>query len=81
MAINSSRFLKRVNMKKNIIENKDITLKDKKKYAKVGMTVSLGVLTATGFMRVKGTRGLHIWSGAALIGFSLWHHMLYQSKN
>ena len=67
-------------MKKKTIVNKNITLEDKKKYAKVGMTVSMGVLTATGFMQGKGTKALHIWSGAALIGFSLWHHMLYQPK-
>ena len=68
-------------MKKKTIENKNITLEDKKKYAKVGMTVSMGVLTATGFMQEKrGAKALHIWSGAALIGFSLWHHMLYQPK-
>ena len=67
-------------MKEKALENKNTPLKDKKKYAKIGMTVSLGVLTATGFMRGTGSKTLHIWSGAALIGFSLWHHMLYQPK-
>ncbi len=67
-------------MKKKIIENKNMSIEDKKKYAKVGMTVSMGVLAATGFVQGKGAKTLHIWSGAALIGFSLWHHMLYQPK-
>ena len=66
---------------KKIIKKKNITLEDKRKYAKVGMTVSMGLLTATGFMQKKGGKALHIWSGAALIGFSLWHHMLYQPKS
>jgi len=67
-------------MGKEIIKNKSITLENKRKYAKVGMTVSMGLLTATGFVQTRGSKGLHIWSGAALIGFSLWHHMLYQPK-
>ena len=67
-------------MKKKKIENKNITMEDKKKYAKLGMAVSMGVLTATGFVRGKGSKALHVWSGAALIGFSLWHHMLYQPR-
>ena len=61
-------------------EPEKITLEDKKKYAKTGMTVSMGVLTVTGFMQGKGPKALHIWSGAALIGFSMWHHMLYRPK-
>jgi len=67
------------NIKKKKLEN--ITLEDKKKYAKTGMTVSMGVLAVTGFMQGKGPKALHVWSGAALIGFSLWHHMLYQPKS
>ena len=66
------------NMKKK--ELGKISLEDKKKYAKTGMTVSLGVLAVTGFMQGKGPKALHVWSGAALIGFSMWHHMLYQPK-
>jgi len=65
-------------MKKKELEK--ITLEDKKKYAKTGMTVSMGVLAVTGFMQGKGAKALHIWSGAALIGFSLWHHMLYSPR-
>lgn len=42
------------------------------------MTVSLGASLVTGLMRGRRARVLHIWSGVALIGFSLWHHSLYQ---
>lgn len=66
---------------KKIIKKKNITLEDKRKYAKAGMTVSMGLLMATGVMKTKGVKTLHICSGAALIGFSMWHHMLYQPKS
>jgi len=61
-------------------ESEKITFEDKKKYAKNGMTVSMGVLAVTGFMQGKGPKALHVWSGAALIGFSMWHHMLYRPR-
>lgn len=65
--------MKKKELKKN-------TLEDKKKYAKTGMTVSMGVLAVTGFMQGKGPKALHVCSGAALIGFSMWHHMLYRPR-
>lgn len=46
--------------------------------AKIGMTLSMGALVATGLMRGRGARTLHVWSGVALIGFSVWHHALYR---
>ena len=49
-----------------------------RKIAKVGMTLSMGALVATGLMRGHGNRTLHAWSGIALIGFSVWHHALYR---
>ena len=49
-----------------------------KAIAKTGMTLSLGALVATGMMRGSGARKLHIVSGIALVGFSFWHHHLYQ---
>ncbi len=52
----------------------------KRTAAKAGMTASLVALTATGFMKGRGAGTLHIWSGAALIGFSLWHYSLYTKK-
>ena len=45
--------------------------------AKLGMTVSLGILVATGLSRTHTSRRVHIWAGTALVGFSVWHHMLY----
>ncbi len=54
------------------------TLHDKKKAAKLGMTVSMGALVATGMMRGRSTKTLHFYSGIALLGFSFWHHRLYQ---
>ncbi len=50
----------------------------KRKAAKVGMAVSLGVLVGTGLMGGRRTSSLHIWSGVSLIGFSIWHYSLYK---
>lgn len=59
--------------------NINVDLDTKKEIAKIGMTASLGVVTATSFyMKNKFMKNLHIGSGVALIGFSLWHHLLYQ---
>ncbi len=57
-------------------------LKRRRSLAKTGMTASLGVLAATGIMEGLGNRRsavktLHLVSGFALIGFSLWHYSLY----
>ncbi|MDR1460057.1 MAG: hypothetical protein LBI78_00225 [Campylobacteraceae bacterium] len=58
------------------------TLKTKKEIAKVGMTLSLGILTASAFMlKNKTAKKVHVAAGVALIGFSYWHHKLYQSGN
>ncbi|MDR2080474.1 MAG: hypothetical protein LBP54_01100 [Campylobacteraceae bacterium] len=56
-------------------------LKTKREIAKVGMTASLGVLTISAFMlKNKSAKKAHIAAGIALIGFSYWHHKLYQDK-
>ncbi|PIE68767.1 MAG: hypothetical protein CSA21_05735 [Deltaproteobacteria bacterium] len=52
-----------------------------KKNAKLAMTLSLGTLVVTGFMRSKTARNIHILSGAALIGACAWHNSLYQPSN
>lgn len=58
----------------------------KRQQAKVGMSVALGVLVATGFMSHKDiaaaekARTLHLCAGIALVGFSYWHWSLYQAK-
>jgi len=56
-------------------------LKNSRSMAKIGMTLSLGALIATGLMRGRGARILHVWSGVALVGFSFWHHRLYLPAN
>ena len=71
--------------RKSLIEKKGkiltLDLDTKKEIAKIGMTASLGVVTATSFyMKNKFMKNLHIGSGVALIGFSFWHHMLYQPE-
>ena len=52
--------------------------------AKTGMVVSMGALAATGIMEGLGhrsatVRNLHVVSGLALMGFSMWHYSLYGS--
>ena len=56
-----------------------IDLDTKKEIAKIGMTASMGITVATSFnMKGKVMKNLHIGAGVALVGFSLWHHLLYQ---
>lgn len=60
-----------------------ISLAQQRKLAKDAMTVSLAVLTITAMTGVRRrglSRSLHLASGAALIGFSLWHNSLYPSR-
>lgn len=71
--------------RKSSIEKKGklptLDLDTKKEIAKIGMTASLGVVTGTSFyMKNRVMKNLHIASGVALIGFSFWHHMLYQPE-
>ena len=54
-------------------------LKEKQEFAKLGMMTSLAGLILTGLdMRGRQAKKLHVWSGVGLIGFSIWHHLLYQ---
>lgn len=54
-------------------------LDTKKEVAKIGMTASMAIVVGTSFgMKSKVMKNLHIGAGVALVGFSLWHHMLYQ---
>ena len=56
-------------------------LETKKEIAKIGMTVALGVTVGTAlFWNVKKMKNLHTGAGVALVGFSLWHHFLYQPE-
>lgn len=45
--------------------------------AKLGLGLALGALVLTGLSRTRASRKLHILAGGALIGLSVWHHMLY----
>ena len=58
-----------------------LSVKNKKKFAKIGMMTSLGSLVLTGLMHFKGHKSLHTWSGIALLGFSFWHHRLNKKKS
>ena len=58
-----------------------IDLEVQKEIAKVGMTVSMGITVATAFkMKNRKVKNLHVGAGVTLVGFSLWHHLLYQGK-
>lgn len=60
-----------------------MTMKQKRSVAKKGMIVSMGTLVITGFMRKpykRVSKQLHLFSGIALVGFSLWHNSLYGSQ-
>lgn len=58
-----------------------IDLDTKKEIAKIGMTASMGITVATSFyMKNRLMKNLHIGAGVALVGFSFWHHMLYQPE-
>ncbi|MDR3347716.1 MAG: hypothetical protein LBN32_03785 [Helicobacteraceae bacterium] len=54
------------------------TLQKKREVAKTAASLSLGAVTLTGFM-IKNSvaRKAHVILGAALIGFVVWHHLLY----
>lgn len=54
-------------------------LDTKKEVAKIGMTASMAIVVGTSFgMKSKIMKNLHVGAGVALVGFSLWHHLLYQ---
>lgn len=70
--------MQKENLTKKPQEGK-IDLDTKKEIAKIGMTVSLGTLVVTSFnLKSKTSKFLHTTAGATLVGFSLWHHFLYQ---
>ncbi|TVM16934.1 hypothetical protein DPQ33_11060 [Oceanidesulfovibrio indonesiensis] len=54
--------------------------RDQREWAKAGMAASMGMLVFTGFLEGDAARKWHIASGVALIGFSWWHHSLYQRR-
>ncbi len=56
-----------------------LELDTKREIAKIGMTATMGITVATSFyMKNRFMKNLHIGAGVGLVGFSLWHHFLYQ---
>lgn len=67
------------NLIKKEKKSHQLDLDTKKELAKIGMTASMGITVATAFfMKNKLMKNLHVIAGTALVGFSLWHHTLYQ---
>ncbi|WP_169754591.1 helicase [Campylobacter curvus] len=65
-------------MANNKLKGSLLNLQTQRNIAKIGMGVSLGVVTLTAFsMKNRFGKGLHIVAGAALVGFSLYHYGLY----
>ena len=56
------------------------SVESKKEFAKLGMSASLLICVGSAFFKGNVARNLHIASGVALVGFSLWHHSLYDKK-
>jgi hypothetical protein len=65
---------------KNGDPNQGSTLAAQREIAKAGMVSSIGTLFFTGFVRFKGAGWLHTGAGWALLGFSIWHHILNTPK-
>jgi hypothetical protein len=57
------------------------TLREQRQLAKAGMIGAMGGLFTTGFFRSKAARLLHPWLGWALLGFSIWHHIVSKRTN
>lgn len=55
------------------------TIAQQRKAAKLALSVALGVTAASGFVRGKAARRLHVWAGVATVGLAAWHHLLYSA--
>lgn len=56
----------------------NLPLEKQREIAKMGMGVSLALTAGTALLMKNPTANkLHILSGVALVGFSLWHYSLY----
>ncbi len=56
------------------------SVESKREFAKLGMSASLLVCVGSAFFKGNFARNLHIASGVALVGFSIWHHSLYEKN-
>ena len=54
------------------------SVESKREFAKLGMSASLLICVGSAFFKGNFARNLHIASGVALVGFSIWHHSLYE---
>lgn len=60
---------------------KKLDLETKKEIAKIGMSATLGVAVLSApFLKNRTMKNIHTGAGVLLVGFSLWHHMLYQPE-
>ena len=57
-----------------------LSVESKREFAKLGMSASLLLCVGSAFFKSNFARNLHIASGVALVGFSIWHHSLYEKK-
>lgn len=64
-----------------MIKKELLDIKNHQKFAKIGMSVSLATLCITALnLKNKKSKNLHLLSGIALVGFSLYHANLYSGK-
>lgn len=54
------------------------SMESKREFAKLGMSASLLLCVGSAFFKSNVAKNLHIASGVALVGFSIWHHSLYK---
>lgn len=66
--------------KTKVAQSQKDVIAEQREIAKAGMVSSLGTLFVTGLIKFKGARLLHSWAGWALLGFSIWHHILSTPK-
>ncbi|TYT75313.1 hypothetical protein FIM25_05515 [Desulfobotulus mexicanus] len=55
-------------------------MRKKRDRVKLGLALCLGATVVTGLVNSKNSRRLHVAAGAALVGLSAWHHLLYTPK-
>ncbi|MGX2981952.1 hypothetical protein [Helicobacter sp. 23-1045] len=56
------------------------SVESKREFAKLGMSASLLLCVGSAFFKGNFAKNLHIASGVALVGFSIWHHSLYEKS-
>ncbi len=57
-----------------------ITKAKQKKVAKIGLVSSMALTAISGFVDNNYAKKIHVASGFALIGFSVWHASLYEKN-